>query len=52
MNAIREKALKVGAIDCQILDLKETFVKDYIFPMLRANALYESRYLLGECLVS
>jgi argininosuccinate synthase len=44
---IREKALKTGASQIYIEDLKEEFVKDYIFPMLRANAVYEGSYLLG-----
>jgi argininosuccinate synthase len=44
---IREKALKTGASQVYIEDVKEEFVKDYIFPMLRANAVYEASYLLG-----
>ncbi len=46
-SAIREKALKTGASKVYIEDLKEEFVKNYIFPMLRANAAYEGLYLLG-----
>jgi argininosuccinate synthase len=44
---IREKALKTGAAKVYVENLKEEFVKDYIFPMLRANAVYEGSYLLG-----
>ncbi|MGQ9570043.1 MAG: argininosuccinate synthase [Thermodesulfovibrionales bacterium] len=44
---IKNKALKTGASKVYIEDLKEEFVKDYIFPMLRANAVYEGSYLLG-----
>jgi argininosuccinate synthase len=44
---IRDKALKTGAVGVHILDLRETFVRDFIFPMLRANAIYEGAYLLG-----
>lgn len=44
---IAEKALKTGASNVYIEDLKEEFVRDYIFPMLRANAIYETGYLLG-----
>ncbi len=44
---IREKALKTGASQVYIEDLKEEFVKNYIFPMLRTNAVYEGSYLLG-----
>lgn len=47
MEKIREKALKTGASKVYIIDLKEEFVRDYIFPMLRANAVYEGAYLLG-----
>jgi argininosuccinate synthase len=47
IQAIEEKALKTGASKVYIEDLKEEFVKDYIFPMLRANAVYEGSYLLG-----
>jgi argininosuccinate synthase len=46
-DAIREKALKTGAAKVYVEDLKEEFVKDYISPMLRANAVYEGSYLLG-----
>ncbi len=44
---IAEKAKKTGASKVYIEDLKEEFVKDYVFPMLRANAVYESGYLMG-----
>ncbi|MFQ5454848.1 MAG: argininosuccinate synthase [Nitrospirota bacterium] len=46
-NEIKEKALKTGAVKVYVDDLKSEFVKEYIFPMLRANARYESGYLLG-----
>ncbi len=46
-KAAEAKALKVGASKVYIDDLKEEFVRDYIFPMFKANALYEGRYLLG-----
>jgi argininosuccinate synthase len=44
---VRDKARRTGASDVHILDLRETFVRDFIFPMLRANAVYEGAYLLG-----
>jgi argininosuccinate synthase len=44
---IRDKALKTGAVGVHVVDLREAFVRDYIFPMLRANAVYEGSYLLG-----
>ena len=47
---VREKAVKIGASKVYIKDLKEEFVTDYIFPALKANAIYENRYLLGTAL--
>lgn len=47
LRAIRNKALQVGAIKAYVEDLREEFVSDYVFPMLRGNAVYESSYLLG-----
>jgi argininosuccinate synthase len=44
---IRDKALKTGAVGVHVVDLRETFVRDFIFPMLRASAIYEGAYLLG-----
>lgn len=44
---VREKALKTGASKVYIDDLKEEFVKDFVYPMFRANAIYEGHYLLG-----
>ncbi|MCJ7614942.1 MAG: argininosuccinate synthase [Desulfobacterales bacterium] len=50
INDIEEKALKTGAVKVYVDDLKETFVADYVFPAFRANAIYESQYLLGTSL--
>jgi argininosuccinate synthase len=47
LEAIRKKALRTGAEKVYIEDLREEFVNEYIFPMLRANAVYEGAYLLG-----
>ncbi len=47
LTGVREKALKTGASKVYIDDLREEFVKDFVFPMLRANAVYEGSYLLG-----
>jgi len=44
---IREKALRTGAAGVHIRDLREEFVRDFVFPMLRANAVYEGAYLMG-----
>ena len=49
-DQIREKGLATGAEKVIISDLKESFVKDYIFPAFRANAIYEGSYLLGTSL--
>jgi argininosuccinate synthase len=44
---VRDKALRTGASGVHIVDLREEFVRDFVFPMLRANAVYEGAYLLG-----
>lgn len=44
---LKEKAIKTGASKIYIEDLQLEFVKEYVFPMLRANAVYEGSYLLG-----
>jgi len=46
-TAVREKALDTGACEVVIRDLKQEFVRDFVFPMFRANAAYEGAYLLG-----
>ena len=47
LDLVREKALKTGASKVYIKDLREEFVRDFVFPCLKANAVYEGRYLLG-----
>ena len=47
LQAAREKAVKTGASKVFVEDLREEFVRDFVFPMLRANAMYEQQYLLG-----
>jgi len=47
LDPVGEKALATGASKVYIEDLREEFVKDYVFPMLRSNAFYEHNYLLG-----
>lgn len=49
-EAIKEKALKTGASKVYVENLKKEFVTDYIFPAIKANAVYEKRYLLGTSL--
>ncbi|AFY46129.1 argininosuccinate synthase [Nostoc sp. PCC 7524] len=50
LEPIREKALKSGASESLVLDVKDSFVRDYAFPAIQANALYENRYPLGTAL--
>jgi len=47
LKAVKAKALAVGASKVYVEDLREVFVTDHIFPMLRGNAVYEGTYLLG-----
>ena len=47
LGGLDEKARATGASKCIIADLKEEFARDFCFPMLRANAIYEGEYLLG-----
>ncbi|WKV07828.1 argininosuccinate synthase [Thermoanaerobacterium sp. CMT5567-10] len=47
LNSIKEKALLSGASKIYVEDVKDEFVKDYIFPTLKAGAVYEGKYLLG-----
>ncbi len=50
LEPIREKALTSGAAKSLVADGKESFVKDYAFPAIQANALYENRYPLSTAL--
>lgn len=50
LDSVREKAMDTGAAKVVIEDLKEDFVRDYVFPAFRANAIYEGHYLLGTSL--
>lgn len=47
LEPARRKALNLGVKDIRIDDLREEFVRDFVFPMFRANTLYEGEYLLG-----
>lgn len=47
LDTVYEKALKSGASKCYIVDLKEEFVKDFVWPVIKASAKYENKYLLG-----
>ncbi|MGG7581793.1 argininosuccinate synthase [Rhizobium sp. Nf11,1] len=48
LEPARAKAAMSGVKDVRIVDLREEFVRDFVFPMLRANTLYEGQYLLGS----
>lgn len=50
LDGLEEKAISTGASKCYIEDLSEEFAKDYVFPFIKANAVYEDRYLLGTSL--
>jgi argininosuccinate synthase len=47
LEGLEEKALKTGASKLHVADLREEFARDFVFPILRANAIYEGYYLLG-----
>jgi argininosuccinate synthase len=49
-ESIRQKALKVGAVEAVVADAKGTFVRDFVFPALQADALYEGEYPLATAL--
>ncbi len=50
LAAVHDKALATGASEVIVTDVREEFVRDYVFPALAANALYEGAYLLGTAL--
>jgi len=50
LDGLNEKAIKTGASKLYIDDLTEEFARDFVFPALRANAIYEGTYLLGTSL--
>ncbi|MDD4818465.1 MAG: argininosuccinate synthase [Victivallaceae bacterium] len=47
LSGVEEKAIRTGATKCYVEDLTEEFARDFIFPMMQANAIYENNYLLG-----
>lgn len=47
LDPVHDKALKSGASKCYILDLKEEFIADYVWTVVKAGAVYEKKYLLG-----
>lgn len=49
-EAAREKALKIGALKCEIVDIRREFIEELCFPAIACNAVYENVYLLGTSL--
>jgi argininosuccinate synthase len=49
-SAIRQKALDIGAVKALVIDAKDTFIKEYVFPALQADILYEGEYPLATAL--
>lgn len=49
-ETVQKKALKIGATKVFVEDMRKAFVTDYIFPVYKANAIYEGRYLLGTAI--
>jgi argininosuccinate synthase len=47
LEGIVEKAIASGASECHVVDLKEEYVKDYIYPIIKTGSVYEGQYLLG-----
>ncbi|MEI6056499.1 MAG: argininosuccinate synthase [Lentisphaerota bacterium] len=47
LSGVEAKAIRTGASKCYVEDLNEEFARDFIFPMMQANAIYENCYLLG-----
>ncbi len=47
LEPVHDKAIKTGASKCYIMDLKEEFISDYVWPTVKAGAVYEKKYLLG-----
>ncbi|MCX2957436.1 argininosuccinate synthase [Serratia symbiotica] len=47
LEGIEQKALQSGASECYVVDLREEFIRDYVYPVLQTGALYEGSYLLG-----
>ncbi|HJZ87019.1 MAG TPA: argininosuccinate synthase [Polyangia bacterium] len=50
LEAVRKKALATGASKCVVEDVRDEFVRDFVFAALRANAVYEGEYLMGTAL--
>jgi argininosuccinate synthase len=47
LDGLKQKAIKTGASECHVADMREEFVQDYLWPMVKSGAVYEHKYLLG-----
>lgn len=47
LQGVEQKALRSGATECYVVDAREEFISDYVYPVLQTGALYEGTYLLG-----
>src|SRR5579884_838010 len=47
LDGLEEKARKTGASECHVADMREEFVREYLWPLVRSGAVYEHKYLLG-----
>jgi len=47
LEGLKAKAINTGASECHVADMREEFVTDYLWPMVRSGAIYEHKYLLG-----
>lgn len=47
LKGVEQKALRSGAVECYVVDAREEFISDYVYPVLQTGALYEGSYLLG-----
>lgn len=50
LQGIEQKALRSGATACHVVDVREDFIRDYVYPVLQTGALYEGSYLLGTAM--
>ena len=50
LKGVREKAIASGAEECYVQDLRAEYVRDFIWPTLRAGAIYNRKYLLGTAM--
>ncbi|MBL9001834.1 MAG: argininosuccinate synthase [Phycisphaerae bacterium] len=50
LNGVEKKALNSGASECHVVDLKNEFIEEFVFPTMITGAVYEGRYLLGTAI--